>query len=163
MAKSTDRPLMRQKINVTPTLLKKWEANYHFHNRQVMTPSLMKTEDIGLTFEHQGRTFEIVGMGESDSIILRETREEGVFYWECTRKFVQFKLERFNRIFQKLPNGKTTLVNIPYEEIQLLLAPKGRKRAKKQEDEDTEDIITDEFERIENYVDEIADESETEI
>lgn len=165
MAKTTDRPLMRQKVRVTTELLQKWEINFLFHNRQIMTPSLMKADDLGTTFKHQDRVFEIVGMGESDSIMLRETREEGIFYWECMRRFVQYKLQRFNRAFKKLPNGKTHLVDIPYDEIQMLLAPKGRKRGKKKEDEEetteNEEFLVNKFEKIEDYENQIEDTSQT--
>lgn len=163
MAKSTDRPLMRQKVRVSDALLKKWEFNFHFHNRQPINGSLMESGDIGKKFIHQERVFEIVGMGESDSIMLRETRDEGVFYWECTRRFAQLKLEKFNRAFEKLPNGMTRLVEIPYEEFQLLLDPKGRKRGKKKaEVEESEDEM-DQFERIEDYEDILEDKTENDL
>lgn len=133
-----DRPLMRQKINVSSALLKKWKFDYHFHVRNIINPSLLKSKDFGTTFEHQGRVFEIIGMGESDSIMLRETRDEGIFYWECTKSFVQFKLGRFNKSYQKLPNGKTILVDIPYEENQLFLHLKERKSTKNHDEDENE-------------------------
>ena len=87
--KTTDRVLMRQKINISPVLLNKWKENYLFDIRQMVHGSILEKDDLYTTFEHQERTFEIVGMGEGRSLMLRETREEGVFYWECTRQFVQ--------------------------------------------------------------------------
>jgi hypothetical protein len=160
MAKTNDRPLMRQKINVSPALLKKWNDEYLFDIRQMIHGSLLKPEDIGTTFEHQGRVFEIVGMGDGRSVMLRETRSEGIFYWECTRQFVQMKLERYNRAFQKLPNGKTTLVDMPYENTQLHLAPKNVKRKKAVVVEDEEETIENEV-LIDNFDDDAAIQEET--
>jgi hypothetical protein len=160
--KNTDRPLMRQKINVSPVLIKKWEAEYRFDIRQMVHGSLLTNEDLNTTFEHQGRTFEIVGMGEGRAIMLRETREEGVFYWETTRHFVQMKLERYNKAFQKLPNGKTILVDMPYDSAQLHLAPKNTKRRKAAPVEEVEteydptEIIIDELD--EEIIDETTNE-----
>ena len=151
-----DRPLMRQKINVTSTLIAKWEYEYKFDIRNLINPSLLKVSDLGTTFEHQERTFKIVGMGEGRNVMLSETTEEGTFYWETTRQFVQMKLGRFNRIYQKLPNGKTTLVNVEYDNNQLHLSPKGVRRKKAKEEEETPendyDLVTiDEYEtEIEN-------------
>jgi hypothetical protein len=160
MAKTNDRPLMRQKINVSPALLKKWNDEYLFDIRQMIHGSLLKPEDIGTTFEHQGRVFEIVGMGDGRSVMLRETRSEGIFYWECTRQFVQMKLERYNKAFQKLPNGKTTLVDMPYENTQLHLAPKNVKRKKAVVVEDEEETIENEV-LIDNFDDDAAIQEET--
>ena len=159
MAKTNDRPLMRQKINVSPALLKKWNDEYLFDIRQMIHGSLLKPEDIGTTFEHQGRVFEIVGMGDSRSVMLRETRSEGIFYWECTRQFVQMKLERYNRAFQKLPNGKTTLVDMPYDNTQLHLAPKTVKRKKAVVVEEEEETIENEV-LIDNFDENIEDETQ---
>jgi hypothetical protein len=164
MAKSTiDRPLMRQKINVTPVLIKKWEDNYLFDIRQMINGSLLKPEDIGTIFEHQGRYFEIVGMGEGRALMLRETRSEGVFYWECTRQFVQMKLGRFNRAFQKTQFGKTILVDMPYENAQLHLAPKNTKRKKAVVEtvEEEEEYVENEI-LIDNFDEDIADETQNE-
>jgi hypothetical protein len=160
MAKTNDRPLMRQKINVSPALLKKWNDEYLFDIRQMIHGSLLEASDIGTTFEHQGRVFEIVGMGDGRSVMLRETRSEGIFYWECTRQFVQMKLERYNKAFQKLPNGKTTLVDMPYENTQLHLAPKNVKRKKAVVVEDEEETIENEV-LIDNFDDDAAIQEET--
>lgn len=162
MAKSTvDRPLMRQKINVSPALLKKWEELYLFDIRQMINGSLLKPEDLGTIFEHQGRYFEIVGMGEGRAIMLRETRDEGVFYWECTRHFTQMKLGRFNRAFQKTQFGKTILVDMPYDNTQLHLAPKNAKRKKAAPIEDEEELVETEI-LIDTFDEEIADETSNE-
>jgi hypothetical protein len=157
-----DRALMRQRINVTPALLQKWKDNYLFDIRHVIHGSLMQPEDIGIVFEHQERQFEIIGMGESRAIMLKETRPEGIFYWETTRHFVQLKLERFNRAFVKAPGtSKTILRDMPYEESQLLLAPMKVRRGAKVEE--IIDSPVEEFEQIENYVDEIVDETQTDL
>ena len=157
-----DRALMRQRINVTPTLLQKWKDNYLFDIRNVVHGSIMENEDLGIVFEHQEREFEIIGMGESRAIMLKETRPEGIFYWECTRHFAQLKLERFNRAFVKAPGtSKTILQDIPYEENQLLLAPMKARRGAKVEE--LVESPVDEFERIEDYEDEIVDETQTDL
>ena len=162
--KTTDRPLMRQKVNVSPELLEKWNYEYLFDIRNMINGSLLKPEDIGTTFTHQERTFEIVGMGNGRTVMLRETREEGVFYWETTRYFVQQSLERFNQAFTKLPNGKTIFTNMTYEPSQLVLAPKNNRRRKPVVEEE-EVIVTDSEIQLEVYNEEdhdIADEKETE-
>lgn len=151
MAKLTDRKLMQQKINVNSALIQKWVDEYKFDIRHLITSSFMKESDLGTTFEHQGRTFEIVGMGNQRNIMLRETREEGVFYWETTREFVQMKLGRFNHEFKKLPNGKMIALEIPYETSRLLLAPKNAKRKKVEvveeefQDDENQEVLTDHF------------------
>jgi len=157
--KNAGRPLMRQKTNITPAIIEKWVYEYKFDIRHVIHESQMKEEDLGAKFKHNDREFEIVGMGNMRTIMLRETREEGVFYWEASRHFVQMKLERFNREYVKLPNGKTRLVNMLYTDNQLLLPPKNNKRKTKSKDEE---IPEDELETvlIDNVViDEIADET----
>lgn len=141
MQKFVDRPVMRQKINVSDSLLKKWKTNYMFELRQPIHKSLMKASDIGTKFEHEGRLFEIVGLGESDSIMLKEERSEGVFYWECTRRFTQMKLGRFNQMLSKSSLGTTIFSDIPYTELQLRLAPiKKSRRRVKEEETSNEDI-----------------------
>jgi hypothetical protein len=161
MAKtSTDKPLMRQKVNVSPVLLKKWQENYLFDIRQMINGSLMKPEDLGTTFEHQGRIFEIVGMGEGRSLMLRETRSEGVFYWECTRHFVQMKLGRFNRAFQKTQFGKTILIDMPYDNNQLHLAPKNAKRKKAAAPIEEEEEYVDNEVLVDNFDEDIADDNQ---
>lgn len=160
--KTTDRPLMRQKINVTPVLLDKWVANYKYDIRQVVHGSLLEVDDIGTKFTHNDREFEIVGMGEGRSLMLRETRSEGIFYWECTRQFVQMSLERYNQEFVKLPNGKTVLKDMAYENAQLHLAPKSVKRRKPVVEEVEEEIIPLTGEIILNEYDEEIEEEEIE-
>ena len=157
-----DRVLMRQRINATPALLKKWKDNYLFDIRHVIHGSLMKVEDLGTVFEHQERQFEIIGMGESRAIMLKETHPEGIFYWETTRHFVQLKLERFNKAFIKAPGtSRTTLQNMSYEENQLLLAPMKARRGAKVEE--VVDSLVVEFEQIEEYEDKIIDETQTDL
>ena len=157
-----DRALMRQRINATPALLKKWKDNYLFDIRHVIHGSLMQPEDLGTVFEHQERQFEIIGMGESRAIMLKETRQEGTFYWETTRHFVQLKLERFNRAFVKAPGtSKTILRDMPYEESQLLLAPMKARRGAKIEE--VVDSPVFELEQIEEHEDKIVDETQTDL
>lgn len=133
MRKKEERQIMRQKINISEALIKQWVDNYKTDIRQLIHPSLMEESDLGTTFEHQGRQFEIVGMASGGSLMVRETREEGIFYWETTRSFVQMKLGRFNREFYKIA-GKTMLRDIAYPENKLYLAPLN-KRIKKEEEE----------------------------
>jgi hypothetical protein len=140
MAKSrtTDRPLMRQKVNITESLMKKYKDNYFFHIRQLIHSSFMKPEDLYTTFEHQERVFEIIGLTDSDTMMLRECREEGVFFWECQRYFVQMKLGRFNSAFDKENSTRGNSIWIPmeYTQAQLLLPPKPRKRRRKVTEEE---------------------------
>jgi hypothetical protein len=137
MRKKEERQIMRQKVNVSDVLIESWKANYLHDIRNLIHPSLMEKEDLGKTFEHQGRTFEIVGMSTGGTLMVRETREEGIFYWECTRQFVQMKLQRFNKEFYKLL-GKLQTRMISYPENKLFLAPLN-KRAKKEEEEVIDD------------------------
>lgn len=154
--KISERPLMRQRVNVSPVLLNKYVENYKFDIRNIIHGSLLKESDLGTTFEHQDRTFEIVGMGESRLVMLRETTDEGTFYWECTRHFTQFKLERYNQQFIYVEGSKKSqLIDLAYDINQLLLAPlKNRRKAKPIEEieviEDTEDPN--------DYADELEDE-----
>lgn len=158
-AKPTDRPLMRQKINVTPVLINRWVDNYKFDIRQMVHGSLLEVKDIGTKFTHQDREFEIVGMGEGRSLMLRETRSEGVFYWECTRQFVQMSLGRYVQEFIKLPNGKTILQDMAYDNNQLHLAPKNTKRRKAAVVEE-EEVVTDPTEILLETYDEFDTETE---
>jgi hypothetical protein len=160
--KANDRPLMRQKVNVTPVLLKKWEDNFLFDIRHIIHASPLEKEHLNKTFEHQERTFEVVGMGEGRSVMLREVRPEGTFYWECTRHFVEMQFGLFNREFVKAPGTKKSILrDMPFEESQLLLAPLKPSRRKAAVVE--EEVIEDEFEQLENYEDEIVDESQNDL
>jgi hypothetical protein len=158
MPKKEERQLMRQKINISDILIESWKSNYLHDIRHMIHPSLMKEEDLGTIFEHQGRTFEILGMSIGGSIMLRETREEGVFYWECTRQFVQLKLERYNREFFKI-NGKLMTRDIPYPEIKLYLAPLNRKLKKEElvddgyTDENEDELMETEIQYVEDDYD----------
>ena len=160
--KANDRPLMRQKVNVSPALLKKWQENYMFDIRHIIHQIPLEEEHLNRTFEYQGRTFEVIGMGEGRSIMLRETRTEGTFYWECTRHFVEMQFGLFNREFVKAPGtSRTVLQDMPFEENQLLLAPlkATRKKAVVEEEEEKQD----EFETLDTYEDEIADDSQNDL
>lgn len=139
MSKSTEKPLMRRKINVSASQLAKWKSEYLFDIRNLINQSYLTEDDLGTTIEHQNREFQIIGMGESNHIMLKEIVNGESVYWECTRYFVQMKLERFNKEYKKLPGGKTTLIDIPYETSKLLLPPKGKKsKAKKEEADEIE-------------------------
>jgi hypothetical protein len=124
MYKREEKQLMRQKVNVTEPLIRLWQEYFMDDIRSIIHASLMQPDDIGKTFEHQNRTFEIVGMTISKTIVLREIREEGTFYWECTRHFVQMKLERFNEEFYSVPKKKRMSTRlIPYQDHQMFLPP----------------------------------------
>jgi len=62
-SKISERLLMRQRVNATPALLKLWVENYKFDIRNIVHGSLLEVEDIGTKFEHQERTFKIIGIG----------------------------------------------------------------------------------------------------
>jgi hypothetical protein len=134
MRKKEERVIMRQKINITDALIEQYVKYYREDIRHLIHPSLMKMEDIGTTFEHQNRTFEIVGMTFGGTLMVRESREEGVFYWECTRQFVQMKLGRFNQEFFKVM-GKLQTREIGYPENKYYLAPLNMKPKKEEEEE----------------------------
>jgi hypothetical protein len=124
MYKREEKQLMRQKVNATDTLINRWQEYYMDDIRHIIHASMMRPEDLGKTFEHQERTFEIIGMTLSKTIVLRETRSEGIFYWECTRHFVQMKLGRFNEEFYQVPKKKRLLTReIPYANYQMYLPP----------------------------------------
>ena len=70
--KNSERPLMRQKVNVkSQALLDKWKSEYLFDIRHLIHSSYLKPEDLNTTFEHQGRKFEIIGMGDGRTIMLK--------------------------------------------------------------------------------------------
>ena len=56
MAKKPD--LMRQKVNVTPGIVKSWEDEFRFFHRQPVHVSLLSVEDLTKTFTHQDREFD---------------------------------------------------------------------------------------------------------
>jgi hypothetical protein len=119
-----DRDLMRQKSNVSPELLKHWEGNYtHFH-RNLINPSLLKQEDLGLEFEYKGRKFKIIGMTAIWTMTVEEIREPGMkpVYWECSRHFVQFALGRKIQEYFKI-KGKIHERPRDYDAVQLYLSP----------------------------------------
>jgi hypothetical protein len=157
MAKTTDRPLMRQKIRVSSVLLNKWEKEFLFDCRHIVHGSLLEPTDLGAEFTHQDRKFQIAGMGEGRNVMLREIREEGIFYWECTRHFAQLMLGRLNKEFKKTTSGKTILVDMPYDTVQLHLPPKNTRGRKPKVEEKEIDTMEDEF--VEYDDNQVADES----
>ena len=78
----------------------------------------------------------------SSTVMLRETREEGIFYWECTHPFVQMKLGRF---VQELYNikGKVQTRSIPYSDSKMYLPPLNIKPKKEEPEEKEPDIDED--------------------
>ena len=150
---------MRRKINVSEHLLKSWKELYLHDIRNLIQPSLMKPEDLGTTFEHQDRHFEIIGMTIGGTLMLREMVNGESIYWECTRYFVQHKLRRFNLEFFKV-NGKLQTREIGYPEVKLLLAPLNKRAKVQQTEEENDDINFNDEPEMEvfvedNYKDEI--------
>lgn len=141
MRKKEERQLMRQKVNISEVLIESWKANYLHDIRNMIHPSMMEETDLGTTFEHQNRHFEIIGLTISGTLMLRETREEGIFYWEATRSFVQMKLGRLNKEFYKVA-GKLQTREIPYQESKLYLAPLNH-RIKKEEQPEVDNQYVD--------------------
>lgn len=153
--KLSERPLMRQRVNASPALLNKWVENYKFDIRHIIHGSILEVSDLGTTFEHQDRIFEIIGMAESRLIMLKETNELGTFYWECTRHFTQMKLERYNQAFVYIDGTKKSqLVDMAYDMNQLLLAPlKTRRKIKPIEEIE----VIEDNEDPNDYADELED------
>lgn len=140
MAKREDSVIMRRKINVNETLLSTWRKNYFLEIRNLINSWLLKEEDLDQTFEHQDRTFKIVGSTEGSTIILEEIFENEKIYWECTRFFVQMKLLRFYQEYYKI-KGILMTRNIRYSDNKLFLPPIGKgKKSEKEEVEDEEDF-----------------------
>jgi hypothetical protein len=157
MATLNSRPLMRQKVNVHSTLLEHYKKNMAHDLRNVIHKSLLNFEDYGLSFEHQGRNFEIYGFTENSHVILREIVNEESFYWECTQAFVQMKLGRINYRYVKVA-GKPITIPMDYEIAQLLLPPVRATRKKAQEEE--EDLPKDELETVTYTDDDYTEENE---
>lgn len=139
MAKN-DRPLMRQKVNVSETLIQSWKRNMNHELRQVIHAPLLEMEDYGKSFEHQERTFEIFGMTDNGHMMLREMVDGEPFYWECTIHFVQMKLGRFNHEYITV-NGIKTTRQMDYEVHKLLLPPQKATRKKAVEEEEPEQEV----------------------
>jgi len=129
------RPLMRQKVNIQTEQFTDWKNQLSIHLRNVINDSYMTLDDIGNKFIHKEREFEILGMSQAGTVMLKEIFEGETYYWECARKFVQMKLKRFNKRFAKTP-GSPVLLEIPYEETDLLLPPRPRKRRVKKTEDD---------------------------
>lgn len=151
MRKKEERSIMRQKINITDALIEQYKRYYIEDIRHLIHPSLMEEKDIGEKFIHNNREFEILGMTFGGNLMVRETREDGVFYWECTRQFVQMKLGRFNKEYFRAA-GKLQSRVIPYPENKYYLMPLNMKP--KKEEEETE-YVQSEFDPI--LVDKIDD------
>jgi hypothetical protein len=154
--KKEEKVIMRQKVNVNDALLKSWVDNFLFEHRQIINPSKLTEEDLGLVFEHKDRHFEIIGMSSSGTVMLRETREEGIFYWECTRFFVQMKLARFVQEFYKI-KGKLQTRSIAYPEPKMYLSPLNVKPKK---EEEPEEDLNEEISEMVSFVEDSYDEKE---
>jgi hypothetical protein len=153
MAKREDRELMRRKINCSPVLIQSWKNLYELHLRQPIHESFMTLDDLNTEFEHKGRKFEILGLTISGTCMVYE-RENDCF-WECTRHFVQSKLERWNQEFRKIA-GTTVLRAIPYPYHTLFLPPIKKNRfAPKPPEESEENINETQWLSIEEAEDEI--------
>jgi hypothetical protein len=138
-----DRDLMRQKVNVSDVLLNHWEGNYRHFHRNIVNPSLLKLEDIGNTFEFKGRKFKIIGMTFVWTMIVEEIREpnQAPVYWECSRYFVQFCLDRKVQEYFKL-KGKLHSRPRDYRQIDLFLPPISVMKKIKLEKEEEEVLDT---------------------
>jgi hypothetical protein len=147
--------LMRQKINVSPIMLFHWKKAMDINLGCLITKHLLTQKDYGNTFDHQDRTFKIIGMTESDNVILEESVNEEKFYWECTADFVQLKLGRFYTEY-KMINGIRVPFNALYENRKLHL-PVNRMYRKKKEDEET--VVEEQEPIMETYVEDTLEES----
>jgi hypothetical protein len=152
-----DRDLMRQKVNVTEELLTDWTKNYVAYHSNVITESLLKNEDLGTEIVHKDRRFKIIGMTQTGSIMLLETTE-GIerygepIYWETTRYFVQFCLDRKILEYFKIQGALLTRPR-DYVPLSLYLPPMSQlKKAKVEKDEMQNDLVEAEAQpKIETY------------
>lgn len=153
---NTQKQLMRQKVNVTPTTLAYWKRCMEKNLRCIINKWLIKAEDFGKTFEHQGRVFEIVGMTETDeNTILKEIIDETPVYWQATTDFVQSKLGMFYVEWTTVAGHKITK-NRGYDLNSLYLPPNKPGRKKKAEAEEEETPV------METYVEDNFDEEDVE-
>lgn len=149
---ATPRELMRQKINVSPTLIEYYEKMYDLSVRNLINKWLLKKEDRGTTFEYKGRIFTIVGMTENEHCILSEIIDGTTVYWECTAHFVQYSLRRFYTEWIKMPNGKYMDRAKIYENSKLHL-PLHKSRRKKKEE--AEELVVEEEFQLESYFEDV--------
>lgn len=142
--------LMRQKVNVTPGLIEHWEKTMKFELRNLIKKSLITFEDFGKEFQHQNRTFKIIGMTEIGHMILEEIVNQKSIYWECTRHFVQMKLDRFIESYAMM-GGIMVKTKINYEESKLLLPPMRLIKKQEQiEDPEIEENSDEFFDQLES-------------
>jgi hypothetical protein len=146
MATTNSRPLMRRKVNVNETLIQYWKKLMGIELRHLIHAPLLEMEDYGLAFKHQDRTFEIFGMTENGHMMLREMVDGEPNYWECTRHFVQMKLDRRYVKWETIA-GMSTTIPMDYDTNKLLLPPQRATRRKAVAEE--EEIEKPEFELIE--------------
>jgi hypothetical protein len=145
--------LMRQKINVSSTMLFEWNRNMKFNLRNLINKHLLTVNDYNTTFNHQDRTFTIIGMTESENVILSEEIDGELYYWECTSCFVQMKLNRFYVEWKKI-NGIRVPFPMVYEDRKLYLANNRVYKKKKEETPEEEPVM-------ESFVEDIYSDDES--
>ena len=145
--------LMRQKINVSSIMLFEWKRNLEFNLRNLINKHLLTVEDLNTSFEHQDRIFTIIGMTESENVILSEEIDGELYYWECTSGFVQMKLNRFYVEWKKV-NGIRVPFPMTYEDRKLYLANNRVYRKKKEETEEEQPVM-------ETYVEDVYSDEES--
>lgn len=121
----SDSPLMKQRINVTDEILENWLSNLKKNSSLIISKFLIKPEHIGKLIEFgtgdEIRLFKIIGMTNSDNIILEEINDTIKLFWECTYQLAQYKLGLFNH---DLGDGKV----VPYIDNQLYINTKSPKK-----------------------------------
>lgn len=128
------KDLFRQKVNVSEVLSNSYVKNFAFNTRNLINKHLVGIEDVGVTFEHQGRTFTILGMTENEHMIVTEQVNGNTVYWETTTYFVQMKLNRFYCEWKKI-NGITITLQKDYDLNRMYLPSHKASRKKKVDDE----------------------------
>lgn len=146
------KELFKQKVNVSEVLSNSYVKNFEFHTRNLINKHLLTSEDLGTTFEHQGRTFTIHGMTENEHMIVTENIDGRIVYWECTTYFVQMKLQRFYCEWKKV-NGITITVPKDYDLNRLYLPNHKSSRKKKSNDEE----LPEDEPMMETYVEDYSD------
>ena len=147
------KDLFRQKVNVNEVLTAYWHKCFAFNTRQLINKHLLSIEDVGISFEHQGRTFTILGMTENEHMIVTEQVDGRTIYWETTTYFVQMKLNRFYVEWKKV-NGVTITVQKDYD-IHRMHLPSHKASRKKRVDDEAE--LVDDETIMETYVEDTVE------
>lgn len=138
-----EKPLMRQKVNLTSKFLQSLKSNFLHMVRNVINSHLLKPEDLGAKFVLDDREFKLIGATQSGTMMLEEIYNGVSIYWECSRNLVQFKLDRFYTEFKKIDNCIAN-VKKDYDLAKLALPiQKTVKKEKVVETEDAGDFIDD--------------------